>query len=548
MQARRPQLAELGLFLLVVALPLVFTPFSASPFGDPKLVVLVAASACLLAAGLPADRLTTYAGALLVLVALTAAVLGVDPPKGLTADPSSAGNGLIPIACIAVVASLGAALPTELRRRTMRWFVSAGVAVSGIGILFRLMPGAFETIFPGQGMIGSTLGNPVFAVAFVAAALAALLTIDPGSSGGSWWTKLAVMTVGVASFDQRSSIVFLLAVGVVALWRRPDARIRIGKALAVVVLLTLAWQAVAPLLPVPARLAAQFSTLSGERARLVTWKVGLMGTADRPLLGWGPGTTQSAYLATASPEDVEITGRGFKDAHNLFVGTSVEMGLLGLVAMTVLLGSLVTRALPRSAERAPAAAAAAVLLLSAMIEPTNLVLSPLLYLFLAMGGPVSDDLVGAPQGRAWRTARVLTIVALSGALVVSVQMLAASTFERWGRVYGEQWALRRAIALQPWRTTSREHLALQRALDGRAGDEAASEEAVAVIADAVRRAPWDVNVRVWAADVHTLVNDPDGAAAWLAEQIERFPADASVNDDIPPTDGFHEPGDPSENA
>ena len=43
MQARRPQLAELGLFLLVVALPLVFTPFSASPFGDPKLVVLTLA-------------------------------------------------------------------------------------------------------------------------------------------------------------------------------------------------------------------------------------------------------------------------------------------------------------------------------------------------------------------------------------------------------------------------------------------------------------------------------------------------------------------------
>ena len=56
MPARRPQLAELGLFLLVVALPLVFTPFSTSPFGDPKLVILVGGSLALWGSGLPLDR------------------------------------------------------------------------------------------------------------------------------------------------------------------------------------------------------------------------------------------------------------------------------------------------------------------------------------------------------------------------------------------------------------------------------------------------------------------------------------------------------------
>jgi hypothetical protein len=360
--------------------------------------------------------------------------------------------------------------------------------------------------------------------------------------------QLAVLSVGVASFSQRSSLAFLIVAGAVALWRRPDARRRIAKAFVVAVLLFVAWQVVAPLLPVGPRLQGQLSTLTNERARLVTWKVGLESLVERPLVGWGPGSTQSALLATASPEDVEVTGRAVGDVHNLFVGISVEMGALGLVAVAVLMGLLLARASPRSNDRAPAGTAAVVMLLSALIEPTNLVLTPLLFFFLAIAGPVSDDLVGARPKRSWRMTRVFMVVALSVALVVSVQMLAASTFERWGRVYGEQWALRRAIALQPWRTTSREHLALQRALDGRAGDEAASEEAVAVIADAVRRAPWDVNVRLWAADVHTLVNDPEGAAAWLADHIERFPADASTIEGIEPTDGFDQPGDPAENA
>ncbi|MEX0651233.1 MAG: O-antigen ligase family protein, partial [Actinomycetota bacterium] len=342
MQARRPQLAELGVFLLVVALPLVFTPFSASPFGDPKLVVLSAACLCLVASGLPADRRTTMAGAALVIVAALAAAFGVDPAEALTAQTNSDGSGLITVVCIAVVASIGGALPADLRARALRWVVGAAVTVAGLGIAFRLVPGPLEDLFPGQGLAGSTMGNQVFAIALVAAALGVLLTSESLSSSRMWWSQLVVLSVGIASFGERSSLAFVVVTGVVGLWRRTDRRRRIGKALVVVALLVLAWQVVAPQLPIPSTLGSQLTSLTSDRARFVSWRVGLESVADRPLLGWGPGSTKSAYLANASPTDIEITTRGVGDAHNLFVGTLVEMGVLGLVAMVVFVVAALT--------------------------------------------------------------------------------------------------------------------------------------------------------------------------------------------------------------
>ena len=60
MDARRPQVADLGVFLLIVAAPLVLTPFSLSPFGDPKLVVVAAAAVALWGAGFEAGSAGAY--------------------------------------------------------------------------------------------------------------------------------------------------------------------------------------------------------------------------------------------------------------------------------------------------------------------------------------------------------------------------------------------------------------------------------------------------------------------------------------------------------
>ena len=95
MEAERPQLADLGLFLLVVAAPLLVTPFTISPFGDPKLVMVMGAAVALWAAGLP-DGIGAAVGRRRSGSAVTAvsALTGVDPSRGLTAQTAGEGGGL----------------------------------------------------------------------------------------------------------------------------------------------------------------------------------------------------------------------------------------------------------------------------------------------------------------------------------------------------------------------------------------------------------------------------------------------------------------------
>ena len=70
----------------------------------------------------------------------------------------------------------------------------------------------------------------------------------------------------------------------------------------------------------------------------------------------------------------------------------------------------------------------------------------------------------------------------------------------------------------------------------------AGAEAKRIIAEGVERFPWDVNVRLWAADVDTLLSDPAGSRAWRRQHVERFPADQSVLTDDAPDEGFTLPG------
>ncbi len=149
--------------------------------------------------------------------------------------------------------------------------------------------------------------------------------------------------------------------------------------------------------------------------------------------------------------------------------------MLGLAALLVLLGIAGLRALRCPPERAWTFAAAAVLGVFALFEPVGIVLTPLLFFMLgAAGGPPRDVV---PAGAPARVARVGAGLVLAAALAVSLLMLAGATLERWGRAYGEEWAYRAALRVQPWRVSATERLALRLAVDGRGGDAAAAAEA-----------------------------------------------------------------------
>ena len=545
MPARRPQLAELGLFLLVVALPLAFTPFSTSPFGDPKLVILVGGSLALWGSGLPLDRRIGALAALWTAFTALSALTGVEPIRSLAARTDGEGGGLMLVLSCAAIVVTGVGVDADLRERTRRWFVIASCIVGAFGLVFRFAPDVLTDTLGLRTLsfVGATMGNQLFAAALLAAGIAAALV--PGKRLRNQMLLLAFLALGAATFGERSSLVLPAVAVLVTLWRsRMPWRTTVALGATVGVVL-LGWQLLDPALPGrETDVDAALAPLQGQATdtdRAVVWKVTAGGMAERPILGWGPGTTQVPYLTRATPADIEEATRRWADAHNLFLETAVTSGILGLIPLVALFVLLVGRAWRAGPERAWSLGAAAALGAYAMVEPLNLVLTPLLFLFAAMAAGLRAREPAADE-RTPRGVRLAVGIVLSLSLVVSLTMIAGATFERWGRHYGEEWAYRAALRVQPWRLTSTEQLALQLAAQGRAGDQQAGAEAKRIIAEGVERFPWDVNVRVWAADVDTLLNDPAGSRAWRRQHVERFPADQSVLTDDAPDDGFTLPG------
>ncbi|MGH2590501.1 MAG: hypothetical protein ACRDGW_06865, partial [Actinomycetota bacterium] len=93
--------------------------------------------------------------------------------------------------------------------------------------------------------------------------------------------------------------------------------------------------------------------------------------------------------------------------------------------------------------------------------------------------------------------------------------------------YGARWAVENAWAIAPWRLSAGEALALDLAIDGRAGDAVAAAEAREVVRRIVSAHPLNPGVRLLAADVELLLRNFPGTQAWIRAQLEIFP-----NDDV----------------
>jgi O-antigen ligase len=527
MDARRPQLADLGLFLLVVAAPLLVTPFSVSPFGDPKLVAVAAGTLALWASGVTLDRPLAWAAVAWVGVTLVAALSGADPSVGLTAQLGGEGGGLIVVVICGVLVAAGAGLDEALRDRMRRWFVIAASVVAVLGIGIRFLPNVLGS-FNGLSYVGATMGNQLFAAALIAAAIPAAMGAQPVSP----WKRVAIivlLTFAITTFGERSAVVLPL-VGTLAFLVKARRQRRETIVLGASVVLALGVGiAVVGQLPEGGRGAiVTTASQATDAQRFRVWEVlATRAVPARPLAGWGPGSTQSAYLAHATASDVRATTRQWADAHDLLLETLVSTGILGLVGLAAVLGIGGVRSVRGPPERAWAFGAAAALGAYALVEPINLVLTPMLFLMLGAAAGPGRAVPTAPPA-AVRAARVLTSTTLVLASLVSLQMLTASTFDRWGRAYGEDWAYRAALRIQPWRVVATERLAVQRAVEGRTtGGAAAGDEARRLIEAAVEAHPWDVDVRVAAYRVEKLLHDDVAAQAWIDRQIARFPGDAA---------------------
>jgi hypothetical protein len=519
--ARRPKALEAGLFLLVVVLPLAFTPFTTSPFADPKVVVLAAGTLLVWAGGLPLDRRLARLAALWVLVTAVASAFGVDPLRSLGASTSGNGGGLIVTGCAAYLLVAGASLPPKLAERVRGWLTWTAAIVALVMLAFRFRPELFDAAVPDLSFVGATLGNQLFASAFLAVGFAA---VAGDARKTLWWrpVMLTVLALGASTAGERSSYLLPAIALVAAFWKGRVPMRRGVPILGLVLAVFVGWQLLEPLLPSGGQGAvAQFASSATDTDRFVVWDATRRGWLERPLLGWGPVNTQSAYIHAASPADLAEATRRWNDAHDLFLETAVTSGVLGLGALLWLTWTVLKRALRVPPRLGWAFGAAAALAAYAAVEPYNLVLTPMLFLFAGIACGAAADVVTSSS----RRSSALVGTALAAGLALAVLLLTASTLEEWGERYSEAWAFRAALAIQPWRLSAQEGLAFHLAIDARAGDDRAAAEARSTIQSAVRRHPWDVDVRLQAADVELLLKDPEAAHGWAARQIARFPAD-----------------------
>lgn len=146
--------------------------------------------------------------------------------------------------------------------------------------------------------------------------------------------------------ESRAAWVSLLAVGLIALpLRRMGGRgtktVIQASVFAVIVVLSLgvATKYAEPLL----ELMGKDPTLTG---RTGVWEVAIQRAMERPLLGYG-------YRAYWTPENklrlkpTEDWSDGIGHAHNTYIDLMVELGLLGIVSFTLLLGILLYRIIHR---------------------------------------------------------------------------------------------------------------------------------------------------------------------------------------------------------
>jgi len=526
---RRPQVLEAGLFLLVVALPLAFFPLSRNEFLEVKLLLLAGGTLLVLASGVPADRRLALPASAWAGVLVLAGITGVDRVESLVGTISA--TGLAMLLCAAALVVVAPNVPTPLWERARGWLVGTGVAVAAVMVIARVSPELLEPLGRHVRFNGSTLGNPVYAVGFLAACIPAALARERGTWRGV--LLFAVLGAGFAVAEERSAWLMPVAALAASAWLvRPGGR-RFALAACTIGAVVALWIFVPALADRGGpgdRFTAvgQFQTLKGERQRVALYGANLRAVAERPLLGWGPANGWTGFLSSGTPEQIEQAGRYWADAHNLFLELGVTSGLVGLAVFGWLLVRLVPRALRPIPERRWLAAVAATLGVYALVEPLDVMLTPLLLLFAAAATGGREDEATVPARRA-RGSRVALVAAIGGVTALAGVNLTASALEEWGHTHYEaDWALRAAVDLAPWRLTASEALAMSLAVSGRAGDEGAGVEARAVVATVVGRHPRNPGVRLLAADIELLLRNFPGTQDWIREQLEVFPSDTLV--------------------
>ncbi len=233
------------------------------------------------------------------------------------------------------------------------WERYLGTAV-WVGFVVALLP-VLQLTFPGiffdkvGDRLGGTIGNPIFLAAYltIVAGISAHLSRAMRHARKPLWVMYAVICafsiLVIALTQTRGAVLGFAAAAAIfsfQVWRSSGSSRATRKGI-VVVWIALAvfggvftitrqaalWQPI----PILGRIAREGF---GAEARLLAWKAGLKGFADRPILGWGMENFQYAFNAHYDPRLLRygFTETFFDKPHNIFLQALVEGGIIGFIA------------------------------------------------------------------------------------------------------------------------------------------------------------------------------------------------------------------------
>lgn len=361
---RRPTVAvDAAFLLLVVALPLAWSPLFIAEFTLAKFAALNAALA-LAAWGAAARPGALAAGrgvldlplAACLLAAGLSAAASADPATSLRGRYDSYAYGLWGLCLLAACAQLAGRSARGREAERASWMVWSAALVAGYAIAQKL---GFDPIFrlkalPAGGRAVSTLGSPVDLGAFLALLLPPALRLADGRRRAGF-IAAALIAGGLLASGSRGAML-AASVGAAAYWLLSRRR----------ALLPSAGVAAAA---AGAAIAWTFRPGASivDAARREVWKSALAAFARSPWLGTGLDGFEDALRRLRTAEFTALMGSSHHQAypHNDLLQALSGLGLPGAAAYAWLLWSAARaarRALDPEASRPLAAALAAGLL------------------------------------------------------------------------------------------------------------------------------------------------------------------------------------------
>ena len=248
------------------------------------------------------------------------------------ADPGVSLRAVVTLAQLLLLAVMGSNVLREPRdvQRVLDVLL-ASTALVALLMLGEVNPAGHRLTF--------TFGGETVNANFVAATLVfpAVAAVALGPAGGvwGWWRFVAVAPIAIALFLTGSRGGAAALVGglliVAAVRRRVGVRLAIGAMLLAVVLPAMVPQATMD------KLTSRYSAAEEDRlsGRTDIWRVAMAMVEDKPLQGQAYGGFTDAfyqYMLTAKvdPEFGRLHSRGNRAAHNIYLGTLAELGVVGV--------------------------------------------------------------------------------------------------------------------------------------------------------------------------------------------------------------------------